>query len=390
MINLGILPVLSPSADAEPFLAFTRRLADDIGRELARVTGVEWMPDVLDPSRLANDEPRRPSDYLDEASLHMVEGPYDLVLVVTDVAVVSRRQRVVSGLASTISRIAVLSTRKLLLSPRGLPLRRLDQPTVRYNAAGLALHLVGRLLGLRRGRADAVMGGFRVREDLSAVPRFGAESERRLRLMAPRVPERTRQVHGPVSAVRFHLTSATRHAGAVLATPWRNRAVFLPLSLPGLAAAAVAPVFILVFTAEIWDVGLNLAPWSAAIFAGASIIGATWYLLQAQNLFLPQKERRLLTEHLAAINVAVLLTMLLAMVGLFLMMVALILFIEFFIFPEGLIATWPTLEDPEVSLLDRFVLAAFISTNGVITGSLAGGLQSRSLLRHLALFDQEV
>lgn len=151
----------------------------------------------------------------------------------------------------------------------------------------------------------------------------------------------------------------------------------------------MAPVFILVFTAEIWDVGLNMASSTAATFAILSILAATTHLVRVQNLFFPQKEQRIVSEHLAAVNVAIVLTMLLAMVGLFLMLALLILFIEFFIFPSGLIATWPTLEDPEVTLLDRFILAAFISTNGMLTGALAGGLESRAVIRHLALFDDE-
>lgn len=73
----------------------------------------------------------------------MEEFPYELVLVVRDVGLVSRKQRVVARLASEISRVAVLSTRKLLLSPRGERIRRLEDGPVRLNAASLELHLTG-------------------------------------------------------------------------------------------------------------------------------------------------------------------------------------------------------------------------------------------------------
>ncbi|HEV2150237.1 MAG TPA: hypothetical protein VGR37_22755 [Longimicrobiaceae bacterium] len=388
-VNAGVLLAVSPAASAEALTAFARALMEDVRPEMERATGARWVFDMVDSYQLSDDDARRPSDFLDEASLHMVEGPYDVLLVITDVGLVSRKQRVVPGLASEISRIAVLSTRKLLVSPRGRPVRRLDEEPVRHNATALGLHLLGRLLGLPPGReGGGVMAPFRFEEEGRAPPRFSPGEEARLRARAARIPERTEPAHGAASTVAFHLRSAARHLGPVLRPLWRNRALLLPLSLPGLATAAVAPVFILVFTAEIWDVGLNMPPSTAATFAVISILAATWYLLRVQNLFFPQKEQRILTEHLAALNVTVLLTMLLAMIGLFLLVGLLILFIQFFIFPAGLIATWPTLEDPRVTLLDRFVLAAFISTNGVLTGALAGGLESRSLIRHLALFDE--
>lgn len=48
---------------------------------------------------------------------------------------------------------------------------------------------------------------------------------------------------------------------------------------------------------------------------------------------------------------------------------------------------WPTLDQPAIELSDKLRLAAFISTVGVTTGALAGGLESRAVIRHLALFE---
>jgi predicted Zn-dependent protease len=389
-VNVGVLIASAPGAATDRIAAFARGIVDDVRPELEGVTGQRWVFDLADPIHLPNDDARRPADFLDEASLRMVQGPYDLVLVVTDVGVVSRKQRVVEGLASEVSRIAVLSTRRLLISPRGQPSRALEDAAVRANAATLALHLLGHLLGLDHtaGPGD-VMAPFRFDEARREAPRFDPAVRVRLRARASDIPERTQATRGTLSALAFHLSSALRNPGVVLRPLWRNRAILLPLSLPSLATAAVAPTFILVFTAEIWDVGLNLQPSVVATFAGVSILAATWYLIRVQNLFFPQKEKRVLTEHLAALNVTVLLAMVLAMVGLFGMVALLMLFIEFYIFPPGLIATWPTLNDPRVTLLDRFVLASFISTNGVLTGALAGGLESRALIRHLALFEDD-
>lgn len=143
------------------------------------------------------------------------------------------------------------------------------------------------------------------------------------------------------------------------------------------------------FTAEIWDVGLNLPVRAAWLFAAASVVAATVYLVQVQNLFFPHKEKRLVTEHMAVVNLAILLTMLVAMVGLFLMVGLLMLGVEVFLFPPRLIETWPTLDDPTVDIADKIRLAGFISTIGVLTGALACGLESRTVIRHLALVADE-
>jgi hypothetical protein len=166
----------------------------------------------------------------------------------------------------------------------------------------------------------------------------------------------------------------------------RNRAPLLPLSLPKLATAAVTPTLVLVFSAETWDVGVHLTSGVAGIFALVSVLAATVYLTLIQRLFFPRKGKRVLTEQMAVVNVAVFLTVLAAVIGLFVMVGLLMLGIELFIFPQDLITNWPTLENPEVGFVDLLHTSAFISTIGVLTGSLAGGLESRTVVRHLALF----
>ena len=390
-VNVALLIAAAPGTDVAPLRAVANRLIQDVEPEIEAATGLRWDFYLPEPMHLTDSEVRRPSDFLDEACLRMVEGPFDLVFVLTDVGLSSRGERVVAGLASEISHVAVISTRKLLITPRGKPIRTLQDPSVRSNAAALALHLLGHLLGLDHtsGERGGVMAPFRFDEERQELPMFSLLERRRLHARSRAIREHTEETRNALATILFHFRSTRRHIGAVLRPLWRNGAVLLPLSLPSLATAAVTPTFILVFTAEIWDVGLNMQPHVAWTFAIANILAATWYLLGVQNLFFPHKERRLLTEHLAALNVTILLSILLAVSGLFLMVSLLMLFIETYIFPPQLISEWPTLEDPVVTPLDKFLLAAFISSVGVLTGALAGGLESRTLIRHLALFERE-
>jgi hypothetical protein len=125
---------------------------------------------------------------------------------------------------------------------------------------------------------------------------------------------------------------------------------------------------------------------TAALFAIASIVTAAGYLLFAQNLSFPRKRHRVVTEHTALVNVTVFLVLVLAMVGLFVLVWAVILVIEIAVFPPNLMSDWPSLEEPTVGVVDLVRTGAFISTIGVLSGALAGGLESRAIVGHLALF----
>ncbi|MEX2470875.1 MAG: hypothetical protein WEA34_01755 [Gemmatimonadota bacterium] len=70
------------------------------------------------------------------------------------------------------------------------------------------------------------------------------------------------------------------------------------------------------------------------------------------------------------------------------MLMLLMLGVQMFIFPPDLIREWPSLELESVTIefADQLRIAALISTIGVLTGALGGGLESRDVIRHLALF----
>lgn len=392
-INVGVVVDGSPETDVEALERFAKRLVEDVRHVLTSASGVEWAFSLEEPAHLSNDAPRRPSDFLDEASLRMAEGPFDMVVVITDVALSARGRRVVPGLASQIARIAIVSTRKLVVTPRGQPLRTLDHRAVRFNAAALLLHLIGHMIGLRKeGRErGTVMAPFHFDPDRRTVPEFGERSRRELARRARAVPEREYHGTNPLGKLGFHMASALRNPGQVFLPLLRNRAPVMALSLPGLATAALAPTFILIFTAEIWDVGLNLTRYAGWIFAAASILASTWYLTAVQDLFFPRKEKRIVTEHMAVVNATIFLTMLMAVIGLFVLVGLLMLFIESYIFPPQLIENWPTVEEAGlfVTFGDKLRIAGFISSIGVITGALAGGLTNRAVIRHLALFREE-
>ncbi len=392
MIHIGTIIAHSPETAPETLQAFAAGAIELVQPVMEEASGIAWSFDPEQPIRLTDDRPRPASDFLQEASLRMVDGPYDAILVVTDTAIVSRTEKVVPGLASAPARVMTISTRRLRASARGEPLRPLDSPAVQRNAAALVLHLLGHLFDLRHANtAGAVMAPFTFDPDRGTLPGFTENDRRRLRKMAPRFPDRHDVDEGTLSELSFHLTSALRNPSQVLLPVMRSRAPLLPLRLPRLATAAVAPALILVFTSEIWDAGFHMTDREVWTFAILSVIASAVYLLMAQRLFLPRKEKRYNTEHLAVVNVAMTLTILVAAAGLFTMLMILMLVIQIFIFPPDLIREWPSLDlgRADIGFTDQLRIASLISTIGVLTGALGGGLESRDVVRHLALFEAE-
>jgi hypothetical protein len=125
---------------------------------------------------------------------------------------------------------------------------------------------------------------------------------------------------------------------------------------------------------------------TAGLFAIASILIAAAYLLFAQNLTFPRERHQLVTEHTALVNVTVFLVLVLAMTSLFALVGVIILVIELVVFPPNLMSNWPSLEDPTVGFVDLVRTGAFIGTIGVLSGALAGGLESRTIVSHFTLF----
>lgn len=381
-VEVGVMVARTPAGDA--LEQFVEQLVADVEAPLEEASGRSWRFQQGEKVDLEGDSNRRGADFVGEASVRLAEGSFDLMIVITDAPLMSSRDRLVIGVASPLTRICVLSIRQLRKVGRG-PHLPLDSGAVRWSGATLLLNLIGRVLGARAEAPEGAMAHFAV--DLKRARAEPYVPPEEIRALSERFIEGEYHVDGAASRLWAHIRSIAYDPALLVRALVRNHAPLLALRLPGLAAAAVAPVFLLVFTAEFWDAGLGMSNCTAAGYAALSIAASTLYLSFSQHLFLPRKEGPVLPRHLALANVVIFLTILLGILGLFAMLVAISLGLEIWVFPQGLISTWPTLRNPDVTIVDKLRLAVFISTIGVTTGALAGGLQRQKVLRQLALFE---
>lgn len=422
VVDVGLLVAHTAGEDERALQSFASRIARDVADELDGATALPWRFFLAEPEPLARGDGRyRPSEFLDDAMRRMVEGPYDLIVVVTDVPVVSRRQRTVPGLASPLSRIAVVSTHGLTREHRARGTTPLDDDAVRWNSGALVLHLLGHVLGAGHAPADRAVGsddggasdgdgeadgsgesegsgegGGETGRDAAmapfdfdparrSVPDFDADVARLLERVARDIPPPDAP-RGLLGRAAFHLRSTARNPREIVGALAASRALALPLSLPRLATAGVAPALVLLFSAETWDVGIHLSNGSAALFAAVSVLAAAVHLLFVHDLLFPRRPHPVLTEHVAVVNVTVAAMLVLAALGLFGLVAGIALVVELVVFPQNLMTNWPSLEDPTVGFVDLVRTAAFIGTIGVLSGALGGGLENRDVVRHLALF----
>jgi hypothetical protein len=380
-VDVGL--TIAPTGGDEDLRSFADRLAKDVEKPLKQATGREWCFRTTEDVKLQGDQKQTGADFLVQASLRLAENELDLMVVVTDAPLLSHKRRIVSGVASPLTRICVVSTRQLRKRENGSD-KPLNAASVRWNAATLLLNLIGRVLGARETRTGA-MARFDEKPERKKIEPYVPPEQ--IRALADRLIEPAYPVHGPISTLWAHIRSIFFDPMLLLQALARNRALLLPLKLSGLAAAAVAPVFVLVFTAEMWDAGLHMANRTAEIYSALTIGAATLYLTFALRLFLPRKETARLPRHLALANVVIFTTVLLGMIGLYLMLILFSLALEDLVMPHALAYTLPTLRIAHAHLGDKLRLAGFISAVGVTTGALAGGLQGRDVLQQLALFE---
>lgn len=388
-MNCGYMISLSKHDSLSEIQSLAEMMIKAVSTEMISATGIKWTFDYAGENFLQVDEPKMPAEFLPEAGRKMAEGPFDLLIILTDVDIISRKNKSVPGLASPVTRMLAISTRQLSLTGRGQGNYQLDDPVLIANASTLLLHLIGHVVELKEDLLSRVMRPFIFNKNRRIPERFNKSERKRLHKRSHQLPEHELRGGGALASFFFHLIMGFKHFSKVAWPLLKNRSIFLSLSLPSLATAAVAPALLLVFTAEIWDAGINMPNSTAIIFATLCILGASFYLTSVQSLLLPRKEDHILTEHLAVANVVIYMSIFMACIGLFLLLLVVMLLIEIYIFPEGLMKTWLTIERANIGFWDQFRLAAFISTIGVATGALAGGMEGSSILKHLALFKKE-
>jgi hypothetical protein len=388
-LNVGILICHSPADKPDALQKFVEKIRGPVDDAIEETTGVRWVFNVGVPIALEDGTARQVTDFLDPAVNMLADNKLDMVIVVTDVPLAGQDRAMVFGSHSKTARIAAMSTRKLLEGKDGEEKRTLESKSVIENGAVLVLHLMGHMIGIvHQYYKGHVMAPFRFMDPRPPL-RFGEKVGAKFKKKARLLPDQKVEVAGALMSFIFHMASMFRHPMHVLAPVLRGRAFRIPLAMPGMTTAALVPTLVLVFTAEIWDVGFHMSSIVAVLFAIATVILGAVYMGLVQNVFFPRKEKETLTEHAAVLNMVVYFSLVEALIGLFVVVGLFVWILEVYVFPPTLMAKWTALEgqDPSpVTIVERLRLAVFISTLATMTAVMAAGLDRREVVRHFSLF----
>ncbi len=329
-----------------------------------------------------------PLNFLHLGITEKLERGVSFLLIVTGVDLTASTLSYVVALPSQLTNVAVLSTKRLNPAFWGDPD---DERVCIRRLAALLLHTFGHLLNLRHHPSTAnAMYDFRRVEDLDAMVEFTGEQRERVEQNLPHEAHNATSPEKPSLLLRWRLSLRwtfgnfpSLTAAVVRANPFR-----LVTRLPTLLTTGLSVIIVLFFSPEGWDVASTIGTPQLAGFAFAAVAAATAVLYKAFSFGRVLSRDRLLAETTVVTSAATGIALFLTMLLVFVLFFALIWFGILSIFPDRLMAEWPTV-DPAVRLIDHLRLSAFLAAIGVLAGSLGGRADSRDLVRHVLFLDEE-
>jgi len=264
------------------------------------------------------------------------------------------------------------------------------QDPLARRVAALTLHLFGDLNGLwHRDQAGAVMQPPSSVGDLD-VERTLAPDERET--LAEELAEvadlRLEETEAPSSVAAFYLRAAWERAreiasAVVQAHPWA-----FPLRFSRLMAAALSALFVLLITAEVWDLGTSQRPATLVVLSLGVLAATTAFILSRQQLILRRAGARP-TEQIVVAHVSATLIVVLGMATTYATLFALTLALGAALFDPELVARWaPSVEAP-AGMGPQLRMAGLVASLGLLIGSLGASFEANRYFRHVIHADEE-
>lgn len=381
LIELGWLAIGAPSG--------TQREALDAAREAVAKTLAETFPQFEWRMPLVSRPAAHPGE-LDEPAVRLHEGvqerdarAWDFAFVVTPSDLQSYYKSYALAVPSRALAVAVLSLARL--APSGE-----DAGALARRIAALALHLFGDLNGLwHRDDPSAAMQPPEGVGDLDRERGFDADERAALAAALVEVADlRLEETGAAPSVFRFYLRAARERAAEIGSAVLQARPWELPLRLSRLTTAAFSALFLLLVTAEVWDLGTSQSP---ATIAGLSLLvlgGTTVFILARQRLIL-RRTRAHVSEQAVVMNVSATLVVLLGLLTTYLALFALTFFIGLALFHPDLVARWAPATGGEKAVGARLVMAGLVSSLGLLIGSLGASFEGHAYVRHVIYADEE-
>lgn len=340
------------------------------------------LPLVRQPSMGGTDRDEPASRLQEGVQARDVRG-WDFALVVTPNDLKSYYKSYAFAVPSRALSVAVLSIARLAPGHAG-------GDSLARRIAALTLHLFGDLNGIwHREQPEAVMHPPESVEDLDRDRYFdGQELEALAQALSEVADLRLEEAAAPTSTWRFYLRAARERSAEIASAVVQARPWEFPLRLSRLTAAAFSALFVLLLTAEVWDLGTSQSGTTIAAMSVLVLSGTTAYILARQKLLL-RRVRGGVSEQSVVMNVSATLVVLLGMLTTYASLFVMAVGIGLSLFGAELIHRWAPavpIEDPAPSVL---VFAGLVSSLGLLIGSLGATFEGQHYFRHVIYSDEE-
>jgi len=327
----------------------------------------------------------------DEPAARLHEGvqerdarAWDFALVVTPHDLESYYKSYALAVPSRALAVAVLSLARLS------PGDDVDGETLARRIASLALHLFGDLNGVwHREDAGAVMHPPEAVGDLDRNRTFDRKELEVLgRALSEVADLRLEEASVPPRPWRFYLRASRERSAEIASAVLQARPWEFPLRLSRLTAAAFSALFLLLVTAEVWDLGTSQRAATIAALSVIVVSGTTAYILARQKLLL-RRARRHLSEQAVVMNVSAGLVVLLGMLTTYATLFLLTVLVGLTLFGSDLILRWAPAVTTAGTFRSVLVMAGLVSSLGLLIGSLGASFEGQHYFRHVIYADEE-
>ena len=154
-------------------------------------------------------------------------------------------------------------------------------------------------------------------------------------------------------------------------------------------ATALSVIIVLIFGGETWDFAAAASARQVAVFAVASFCAATFVLYRAFSFRLVDTRHGNTSESSVVTAGATLLALALTLLCLFAAFAALMYGVVVFTFPDALMRAWTSAEDG-TTFAAHLRLVAFLASVGILSSSLGGSADLRSVVRNVLFSVDEV
>lgn len=377
-IVVGIMKVDVGGKDAYSLGELTRQATQQFAHVVRRESRLQIKSLTFDGPNLTHDEHGyRALDFVQMGINEKTERQLAFLIIITEVEIAASSLSYLLALPSQLTNVAIISTRRL--ADYGSADIQ-DQSLMTHRLSTLIIHCFGRLLNLGyHPQKSNYMARIEVPNDLDAMNQF---TDQQFDHMATNLPQEANDHFSKGNKFSFILQQTVSNLPRILRGAFRANPLKIATKLPTMIATALSVIIILIFGGETWDFAASVSYGQLAVFVCASFVAATFVLYRAFSFRLVSTRHGNTSESSVVTAGATYLALVLTLLCLFILFGLLMYGVVVFVFPDPLMSTWTSDQDGS-SFGAHIRLVAFLAAVGVLSGSLGGSADSRSVVRNV-------